>query len=192
MGGCTSKPKVLKGDEAEALAPAPQKVEEEKEAVKAAATAAVVVVEGDVKKDQDGAAADDNGNKSRSLGSLFKESQEGKDSSETETVKDFVVSEGKQTEPETTREVQPKEVKQTEEQVVSLVDGLAKEVKPTEEAAPMVDVPANEVQSQGVKPTVKGECAEKTYKEPEEKSETLEEKKQEESATATEQEKAEK
>lgn len=73
MGGCTSKPKVLKGDEAEPLEPAPQKAVEEEEKKEKAVVKAAAVVDDEAKKDKDEATDDDNGSKSRSLGNLFKE-----------------------------------------------------------------------------------------------------------------------
>lgn len=79
MGGCATKPKVLKGDEPEIPAPAPSKeaVPEPKEAALAVAADGEKKVEADeVAKDKDvidDDAIDDQSNKRRSLSNLFQE-----------------------------------------------------------------------------------------------------------------------
>lgn len=85
MGGCATKPKVLKGDEPEIPAPAPSKeaVPEPKEAALAVAVAVAVAADGEKKVEADEVAEekyvidddaiDDQSNKRRSLSNLFQE-----------------------------------------------------------------------------------------------------------------------
>ncbi|MFQ6663371.1 hypothetical protein Gotur_030923 [Gossypium turneri] len=89
MGGCATKPKVLKGDEPEIPAPAPSKeaVPEPKEAALAVLADGEKKVEPDeVAKDKDvidDDAIDDQSNKRRSLSNLFQEKEKGTAESDT-------------------------------------------------------------------------------------------------------------
>lgn len=138
MGGCATKPKVLKDDDpSDAVAPAPVPApstsprappqKEEDTVVKEA------VVENDAKDQMEGAVVvdHDSATKNSSLGNLFKENQEGKDSG-AETVKVPDVSEV------TTKEVEktiPEDssLKRAEEKKIEEEDAKEKKTAATEE-----------------------------------------------------------
>ncbi|KAG8497244.1 hypothetical protein CXB51_008485 [Gossypium anomalum] len=113
MGGCATKPKVLKGDEPEIPAPAPSKeaVPEPKEAALAVAADGEKKVEADeVAKDKDvidDDAIDDQSNKRRSLSNLFQEKEKGTAESDTtpsEPVKNETSEPALQESPETAKQ----------------------------------------------------------------------------------------